>query len=50
METVKKAALSAKDNGASRFCIVTSGKKPPKKDFDLILKMIEMVAGIEELA
>ena len=30
LEKVKEAALSAKKNGTSRFCVVTSGKKPTK--------------------
>lgn len=47
VETVKKAALSAKENGATRFCIVTSGRVPTDKDFQTILKMIKEVASIE---
>ena len=47
VETVKKAALSAKDNGATRFCIVTSGRVPTDKDFEKILEMIKEVASIE---
>ena len=49
VETVKKAALSAKENGASRFCIVTSGRAPQGKDFEKILEMIRAVASIEGL-
>lgn len=49
VEEVKKAALSAKDNGATRFCVVTSGKKPEEKDFSSLLKMVETVANIEGL-
>ncbi len=47
VETVKKAALSAKDNGATRFCIVTSGRVPTDKDFEKILEMIKEVVSIE---
>ena len=47
VETVKKAALSAKENGATRFCIVTSGRVPTGKDFDKILEMIREVASID---
>ena len=47
VETVKKAALSAKENGASRFCIVTSGRVPSDSDFDKIIEMIKAVASIE---
>lgn len=49
VETVKKAALSAKENGASRFCIVTSGRAPKGKDFEKILEMIREVASIDGL-
>ncbi len=49
VETVKKAALSAKKNGATRFCIVTSGRVPSGEDFQNILKMIKEVASIEGL-
>lgn len=49
VETVKKAALSAKENGATRFCIVTSGRVPSGKDFENILKMIREVASIDGL-
>jgi biotin synthase len=47
VETVKKAALSAKENGATRFCIVTSGRVPSDSDFQTILKMIKEVASID---
>lgn len=47
VETVVKAALSAKENGATRFAIVTSGKSPMKKDFDKILEMVEAVSSLE---
>lgn len=47
VETVKKAALSAKDNGATRFCIVTSGRVPSGEDFKKILEMIKEVASID---
>ena len=47
VETVKKAALSAKENGATRFCIVTSGRVPSDSDFEKILTMIKEVASID---
>ena len=47
VETVKKAALSAKENGATRFCIVTSGRVPSNEDFEKILEMIKAVASID---
>ncbi len=49
VETVRKAAISAKENGATRFCIVTSGRKPTDSDFKKILDMIKAVASIEGL-
>ena len=49
VETVKKAALSAKENGATRFCIVTSGRKPTDSDFEKIIEMIKAVASIDGL-
>ena len=48
-ETVKKAAISAKENGATRFCIVTSGRVPDKNDFEKIIEMIKAVASIDGL-
>ncbi len=48
-ETVLSAAKSAKENGATRFCIVTSGKRPTDDDFEKILDMIKGVASIEGL-
>lgn len=47
VETVKKTALSAKENGATRFCIVTSGRVPTDKDFEKILEIIKSVASID---
>ncbi len=49
VEEVEKAALSAKENGATRFCIVTSGTKPENEDFPKLLEMIREVASIEGL-
>jgi len=49
VETVKKAAQSAKDNGATRFCIVTSGRVPEGEDFEKIIEMIKAVSSIEGL-
>lgn len=48
-EEVKKAALSAKENGATRFCIVTSGRAPSSEDFEKILEMIREVHKIQGL-
>lgn len=46
---VKKAALSAKENGATRFCIVTSGRAPSDEDFTKLVDMIKEVHKIEGL-
>lgn len=49
VEEVKQAAISAKANGATRFCIVTSGRKVEEKDFSKVLEMIKEVASIDGL-
>ncbi len=48
-EEVRTAALSAKENGATRFCVVTSGTKPEGQDFDKILDMLRAVTEIDGL-
>lgn len=47
VEEVRQSALKAKENGATRFCIVTSGRGESGKDFEKILEMIKAVASIE---
>lgn len=47
VEEVRQAALKAKANGASRFCIVTSGRSESGEDFQKILEMIKAVASIK---
>lgn len=49
IEEVRKAALSAKENGATRFCIVTSGRAPSDKDFTKLVDMIKEVHKIDGL-
>jgi len=49
IEEVKKAALSSKENGATRFCIVTSGRVPSGEDFKKIIEMIKEVRNVEGL-
>lgn len=49
VETVKNAALSAKENGATRFGIVTSGRLPNNEDFKVIIEMIKAVNTIDGL-
>ena len=46
IEEVKKAAIEAKSNHASRFAIVTSGKTPDESDFSAMLQMIKEVNSI----
>lgn len=47
---VKKAALDARENKASRFAIVTSGKTPDEgRDFQIELEMIKEINKIEGL-
>ena len=47
VEEVKAAAEQAKANGASRFCIVTSGRSENGDEFNKILEMIKAVASIK---
>ncbi len=49
VEEVRKAAISAKENGATRFCIVTSGRAPEGDDFEKIIEMIKAVKEVEGL-
>ncbi len=47
VEEVRQAALRAKENGASRFCIVTSGRSKSGEDFKKILEMIKAVSSTD---
>ncbi len=49
VEDVKKVAQKAKENGATRFCIVTSGKTVDDSEFEIILQMIKEVSKIDGL-
>lgn len=49
VEEVYQSALKAKENGATRFCIVTSGRSENGDDFDTILEMIKKVASIPDI-
>ncbi len=49
VEEVYKAALKAKENGATRFCIVTSGRSEQGEDFEKILEMIKAVSKIPDI-
>ena len=49
LETVRKAAISARENGATRFALVTSGRRPNDEDFPRLLEMVKVVNSIEGL-
>ena len=49
VEEVYQSALKAKENGATRFCIVTSGRSENGDDFNTILEMIKKVASIPDI-
>ena len=46
IEDVKKSAMDAVKNKASRFAIVTSGKTPDESDFNKMLEMIREINGL----
>lgn len=48
-ETLRKAALEAKSDHASRFAVVTSGKSPDESDFEEILDLIKEINTIDGL-
>jgi len=48
-EEIIEAAKKAKENGATRFCIVTSGRSISDEDFPKILDMIKSVSSIKGL-
>ena len=48
-ETVKKAALEAKEHNASRFAVVTSGKSPDESDVDGIIDLIKEINKIDSV-
>lgn len=43
LEDVKKASISAKENGASHFAVVTSGKLPSQEELQKLSQMIEII-------
>lgn len=47
VEDVIKAAEESKENKASRFAIVTSGKTPDEEDFNKVLELIKAVNNID---
>lgn len=46
IEDVKKAALEAKQNGATRFAIVTSGRGPSESDVPVMCAMIKEINAL----
>lgn len=46
LEEVKQAALNAKQNGASRFCMGAAWRNPTDKNLD---KVIEMISTVKDL-
>ena len=46
LEEVKKAALNAKQNGASRFCMGAAWRNPTDKNLD---KVIEMISTVKDM-
>ncbi|UKI41906.1 MAG: biotin synthase BioB [Candidatus Melainabacteria bacterium] len=48
-EEVKNAALHSRENMATRFAIVTSGKTPDESDFDSMLELIQTINEVEGL-
>jgi len=46
LEKVRDAAMHAKENQATHFAIVTSGKTPDESDFDTMLEMIKVINDI----
>ncbi len=45
-DAVIEKAGQARDGGARRFCIVTSGRKPSGRELDLIAAMVSSVRGL----
>ena len=46
-DEVVKAALEAKENGAVRFAVVTSGKSPDEENFDKIIEFVDELNKID---
>ena len=47
VEDVKSSAPRAKENGASRFCFVTPGRRAPGRGFEKLLEMESAVPSID---
>jgi biotin synthase len=46
LDEVKRHALAAKQNGASRFCMGAAWRNPSDKNLDQIIQMVEIVKGL----
>ncbi len=46
IEKVEKAAMEAKNNGSTRFCMGAAWRNPTDKDLELVCKMIEKVSSL----
>jgi len=47
LEEVRKCAIHARENGATRFSIVTSGKGPDEEDFEKLVEMVQVINEVE---
>jgi biotin synthase len=43
LEDVREKVKQAKQNGATRFCLVTAWRSPPKQDLPALLEMVKIV-------
>lgn len=46
LEEVKTAALEAKQNGSTRFCMGAAWRNPTDKSLDRVIEMIQLVKGL----
>ena len=46
IEKVKEAAIEAKENGSTRFCLGAAWRSPTDKDLELVCEMIESVSDL----
>ncbi len=46
LQKVEKAAIIAKKNGSTRFCMGAAWRKPTDKDLEIVCKMVEKVSSL----
>jgi len=46
LDEIKKSAISAKENGVTKFSIVTSGRSPEPEDFKKLLEMVSFLKAM----